>query len=301
MPASLQFTQEGDQLQPRLSGIYDRTRRIVKRNPVAAAAVLVLVLVGVLCFGAPWFTAYSPNSPNLAAILQPPSATHLMGTSPVGEDVFAQVLYGGRVSLLVGLMSAAVAVLLGGIIGVVSGYFGGWIDALLMRIVDAALAIPVLFIALTLSVVIGQTPMTIILIVAVTSWMLPARLMRASVLDIKTRLFVEAAASTGATWLRIVTKHVVPGVMAPLIVNATLLVGQAIVLESTLSFLGAGLAPPYVSWGYLLNEGSSYVLQAWWIGFFPGLAIFVVVLCVNLFGDGLRKTLDPALHSGYWR
>ena len=210
LPASLQFTQEGDPLQPRLGGIYDRTRRIVKRNPVAAAAVLVLVLVGVLCFGAPWFTAYNPNSPNLGAILQPPSATHLMGTSPVGEDVFAQVLYGGRVSLLVGLMSAAVAVLLGGIIGVVSGYFGGWIDALLMRIVDAALAIPVLFIALTLSVVIGQTPMTIILIVAVTSWMLPARLMRASVLDIKTRLFVEAAASTGATWLRIVTKHVVP-------------------------------------------------------------------------------------------
>ncbi len=282
-------------------GAMVRARNLASRNPVGVAALLVLVAVFILCFGAPWFTPYNPNNPNLNAILQPPSPAHWMGTTPVGEDLMSQVLYGGRVSLTVGLVSAGVSVALGGTIGVLSGYFGGWLDVLLMRLVDAALSIPVLFVALALSVIIGQTPTSIVLIIAGTSWMLPARLMRASVLSLKDRLFVEAATATGAKWPRILLKHVVPAALAPMIVNATLLVGQAIVLESTLSFLGAGLEPPYVSWGYLLNQASSYVLQASWVGFFPGLAIFVVVLCVNLVGDGLRTTLDPTLRSGYWR
>lgn len=301
LPPASQLTQQGNDWQPGFGGVAHRMRQTVRRSPVAVVALCVLVAVFVMCFEAQWFTAYNPNSPNLGAILQPPSPSHLMGTSPVGEDIFTLVLYGGQVSLLVGLISAAAAVFVGGVIGLMSGYFGGWIDAFLMRIVDAALAIPVLFIALSLSVVMGQTPLSIIFIVAITSWMLPARLMRASVIAVKTQAFVEAASSTGATWLRILTRHILPATLGPLIVNATLLVGQAIVLESTLSFLGLGLEPPYVSWGYLLNEGSSYVLQAGWVGFFPGLAIFVVVLSVNLLGDGLRTALDPALHSGYWR
>ncbi len=262
-------------------------------HKLAVAGLFVVLAVSLLAVFAPQLSPYPLGQPDPLHMLAAPSWRHLMGTDEIGADLFTEVLYGARISLMVGFTSAAVAVGLGGVVGAVAGYVGGIVDSFLMRVVDMALAIPLLFLVLVLSVIIGPSPATIVLIIGGTSWMYPARIMRSQVLTLKTREFVEAARAGGASASRIVARHIAPNAIAALIVNATLLVGQAIVLESVVSFLGAGVQPPFISWGYLLNTSQTYILSDPWLGFFPGAMIFLVVLSVNLVGDGLRDALEP--------
>lgn len=263
------------------------------RHRIAVVSAIVLLLIALSAIFAPFLAPYPLGEPNLNALLEPPSWQHLMGTDALGVDVFTEVLYGGRISLEIGLSSALLGVSLGGVIGALAGYFGGFLDTLLMRATDVALSIPTLFVILVAVRLVGGTPASIITIIALTSWMYPARLMRGQVLTVREREYVEAAKAEGATPLGILWRHLVPNAIAPLIVNATLLSGQAIVIEATLDFLGAGLGPPNVSWGLLLNEAQSNLTNAPWLALFPSAMIFLVVLCMNLLGDGLRDALDP--------
>jgi peptide/nickel transport system permease protein len=263
------------------------------RHKMAVAAAVVLVLIALSAVFAPQLAPYPPDVPDLSAMLAPPSAKHLMGTDPLGLDLFTQVLFGGRLSLTVGLFAAILAVSVGGIVGSISGYFGGWVDIILMRVTDVGLSVPYLFVVLLLALLIGPTPLSVVLIIGFISWMYPSRIVRSQFLSLKHRDYVEAARAMGMSRARIIFREIFPNAMAPLIVNCTLLVGQAIVIESVMDFLGAGLQPPNMSWGWLLNQGQTYISSAPWLVLFPGLAIFLVVLCVNLIGDGLRDALDP--------
>lgn len=272
-------------------------RRFVRYRP-AIVGLAFLAVVALSAVFAPAIAPYPLNQPDLSAMLAPPSFNHLMGTDEVGIDLFTEVLYGGRISLLIGFFSALAAVMIGGIIGSLAGYFGGWTDAVLMRLTDVGLSVPLLFVILTLTDLLGPKPSTLIEVISLTSWMYPARLVRSQFLALKHRDFVAAARVMGMRSGRIITREILPNAMAPLIVNATLLIGQAIVLESVMSFLGAGVTPPNISWGYLLNQAQGYLTNAPWLSFFPGLMIFLVVLSVNLVGDGLRDALDPTASRG---
>ncbi len=277
---------------PARSYAWQVTHRFL-RHRMAVVAVGVLVMITLACAFANVIAPYPLGVPDLTAMLAPPSLQHLMGTDSIGIDLFTEVLYGGRISLLIGLFSALLAVVLGGGVGALSGYFGGWIDMILMRITDIAMSVPLLFVVLLLALIVGPSPFTIIAIIGFTSWMYPARIVRSQFLSLREREFVEAARAMGMSNTRIIVREIFPNAMAPLIVNATLLVGQAIVIESVIDFLGAGLTPPNISWGWLLNQAQSYISSAPWLSFFPGLMIFLVVLSANLIGDGLRDALDP--------
>lgn len=266
-------------------------RRIFQKK-VTLVATAFLVVVALAAIFAPLLAPAQLNTPDLGAMLAPPSATHLMGTDDVGIDLFTEILYGGRVSLSVGIIAAFVAVIIGGIIGSFAGYFGGWLDALLMRFTDVGLSIPSLFIILGLTAVLGASPVTIVEVISLTSWMYPARLIRSRILNLRSADYVMAANMVGCSSMRIIFRHIIPNAISPLIVNCTLLVGQAIVLESVMSFLGAGIQPPHISWGFLLNQAQSYVTNAPWLAIFPGLMIFLVVLCFNVLGDAVRDALD---------
>jgi peptide/nickel transport system permease protein len=277
---------------PRRTYLGDTVRRFT-RHKAATVAVFVLAAVALSAILAPEISPYPLTQPDLSAILQPPSWRHLMGTDPLGVDLFTEVLWGGRISLLIGACSALLGVALGGLVGASAGYFGGVVDTTLMRLTDVALSIPALFLILVFTRLIGATPASIILIIGVTSWMYPARIMRSQVLSLREREFVESARAAGARSGRIIWREIAPNAIAPLIVNATLLAGSAIVIEATLDYLGAGLTPPSVSWGLLLNEAQSNLVNAPWLAIFPSIMIFLVVLSVNLIGDGLRDALDP--------
>lgn len=263
------------------------------RNKAAVSGLVIFLLIALGSVFAPWITPYQINQPDVNYMLAAPSIHHLMGTDQVGADLFTEVLYGGRISLAIGVVSALVAVTVGGTFGVVAGYYGGIVDTVLMRLTDMALSIPLLFIVLLLSIMIGANPFSLITIIGLTSWMYPARIVRSQVLSIRSAPYVESARSIGSSNFRIMLRTIMPNSVAPLIVNTTLLVGQSIITESIMSFLGVGLAPPFISWGYLLNQAQAYITVSWWLAFFPGVMIFIVVLSVNFIGDGLRDALDP--------
>ncbi|WP_143216212.1 ABC transporter permease [Ferroacidibacillus organovorans] len=272
-------------------------QRMIKRifrNKITIIATCFLILVALSAIFAPWIAPYTLNTPDLNAMLAPPSSVHLMGTDDVGIDLFTEVLYGGRISLMIGLSSALIAVMIGGAIGSIAGYFGGTVDAVLMRLTDVGLSVPLLFVILGLVAVLGPSPTTIVEVISLTSWMYPARIIRSRFLYLKSLDYVTAAKTVGCRNGRIIFSHIMPNAVAPLIVNTTLLVGQAIVLESVMSFLGAGVQPPNISWGYLLNQAQSYLTSAPWLAIFPGLMIFLVVLCINVLGDAVRDAFDAS-------
>ena len=261
------------------------------RNGDAVAGAAILILVGGLCVFGPLLWATAPDAIDFGAFNQPPSLHHLMGTDDLGRDEFTRILYGGRISLLVGFSAMAIGIGFGGLVGAVSGWFGGTVDFVLMRAVDIALSIPSLFLLLLLSVVIAPSSISIAFVIGAVNWMRPARLMRAQVLSLKPLEYVEAAYALGSSPLRILFRTVTPNAISPLIVGGTLLVGHAIVLEAAMSFLGFGIQPPTSSWGNMLTNAQTFVTTAPWLAFFPGLMVFVTVLGFNLLGDGLRDTL----------
>ena len=260
----------------------------------AVFAVFLLGTLALLSAAAPLVSPYDPDKPVLLEIYEPPSLKHPFGTDDLGRDLATRILYGGRVSLSVGLLAVTVAVSIGTLVGVVAGYYGRWIDSLLMRFVDMMYSFPRLFLLILFGVFFkGMTIGVIVLVLGVLSWMTTSRLVRASFLSLKNREFVEAARSVGAGDRRIIVRHLLPNSLAPIIVAATLGVAAAIIAESTLSFLGLGIQPPTPSWGNMLNRATSDMDKAPWIAIFPGLFIFLAVVSINFIGDGLRDALDP--------
>lgn len=256
------------------------------------AVVAALVLVAAL---APWLAPFDPNAINVQAILLPPSWSHPFGTDELGRDVFSRMIYGSRVSLQVGLVSAGLATLVGVVLGAVAGYYGGWVEAGIMRFTDMMLCFPTFFLILAVIALLEPNILNIMAVIGLTSWMGVARLVRAEFLTLKEREFVVAVKSLGAGDLRIIFRHVLPNAMAPVLVALTLGVAGAILTESGLSFLGLGVQPPEPSWGNILSQGKDNIEIAWWLSLYPGLAILVTVLGYNLLGEGIRDALDPRL------
>ena len=261
---------------------------------VLSALVLSIILVAV--------SPHDPEASDLSSRLQPPSWGHPFGTDPLGRDLLTRVLYGGRISLSVGLMVVGITLLIGVPVGAMAGYFGGWVDNVLMRITDAALSLPTLLVLILLSAILREIELpfvernsvvTIALVIGVLSWMTVARLVRAACLIIRELDFVTAAHSVGASNFRIVVRHILPNAIGPIIVEATLEMGYAIMEESGLSFLGFGIQPPTPSWGNLLSNAQEHITKHPWLAIFPGLMIFLALISINYIGDGLRDAFDP--------
>jgi peptide/nickel transport system permease protein len=261
---------------------------------LSAAAVGVIVVAAAL---AEPLSPYGPNEQDITQRLQAPGLTHLLGTDEVGRDILSRLIFGARISLLVGVIAVGVSCPVGVLVGLVAGYAGRRTDDVLMRITDIQLAVPTILLAIAVVAVLGPGLWNVILTLSATGWTLYARLTRGEALTIKSRDFVQAARATGAGDVRIMVRHVLPNVVSPVIVVAVFAVANMIILEATLSFLGLGVEPRVVTWGRMLNGGRLYLSTAWWLTAFPGLAIFVTVLAVNLLGDHLRDWLDPRLRN----
>lgn len=265
------------------------------KNKLAVAGSVILLVIIFSAIFAPVIAPYAPEHQDLLKRLQPPSAEHFMGTDKFGRDIFSRVLYGARVSLLVGFVSVVGAITIGTVIGAVAGYFKGFVDSLLMRFVDVVLSIPDIFLLITLVTIFKPGIDKLILIFALTGWTTTARLIRSEFLSLRTREFVLAARTIGTKNHVIIFSHILPNCIGPIIVSATLKVGSVILAESTLSYLGFGIQPPTASWGNMLQDAQNFsiMVQAWWYPLFPGLLILLTVLCFNFLGDGLRDALDP--------
>lgn len=261
---------------------------------IGAALVAVMSLGAVL---APWIAPYDPNAINVNAMLLPPSAAHPLGTDALGRDVLSRILFGGRVSLWVGFVAVGISTAIGVALGLISGYFGKLVDEIIMRGVDVMLCFPSFFLILAVIAFLEPSLFNIMAVIGVTSWMGVARLVRAETLGLKQRDFIRAARAAGAGPGRIILRHVLPNALSPVLVSATLGVAGAILVESSLSFLGLGVQAPEPSWGNMLTEGKEVLGVAWWLSVFPGLAILFTVLGYNLLGESLRDILDPRLRQ----
>ncbi len=271
-------------------------RRFIRNKLAVSGGIIVLVLAFVAVF-APLIAPYDPTEPQYTEQLQGPSWQHPCGTDRIGRDVFSRMIYGSRVSLLVGVVSVGISTLIGLLLGALSGYFGRWVDALIMRFVDLMLCFPSFFLILAVIAMLPPSIMTIMVVIGLTSWMNVARLVRAEFLSLKERDFVVAARSIGSGDLRIIFRHLLPNAMAPVLVAATLGVAAAILVESALSFLGLGAQPPTPTWGNILKDGQALLSTGPWMSIFPGLAILITVLGYNLLGEGIRDALDPRLRD----
>ncbi len=264
---------------------------MAERRVVGTLSAVTLVAIAALCLAAPFIAPYPVDLVDLMTLRQPPSLEHWMGTDDLGRDVLSRVLYGGRVSITIGLLAAVFGTGLGALVGAAAGYYGRWVDHLLMRFTDVAYAIPTLPLAIVLA---AYSKAAMVGIIAGLSWMATARVIRSEVLSLKTRPFVEASRGLGATDWRMIARHILPNVMSPLVVGATLGVGNAILIESSLSFLGLGVQPPVPTWGNMLMDAQSTMASKPWLTLFPGSAILVVVMAANFVGDGLRDRLGRA-------
>jgi peptide/nickel transport system permease protein len=279
--------------------------RSFRRHKPAMIGSTIILLFALASIFAPYVTSYDPEETELDMMLEPPSLQHLMGTDELGRDLLTRLLYGGRVSLSIGVMAMALAVVVGAIIGGLAGFYGGRIDNVLMRFVDMMLAFPQLFVLIILAIALRDLPIealrgtafasvfSIVLVIAVLSWMQVARLVRAAFLSLKEKEFISAARSIGASDLHIMIKHLLPNAMSPIIVAATFRVATSIITESGLSYLGFGVQPPTPTWGNMLKNAQTQMTRAPWTAIFPGLMIFIAVIAINFIGDGLRDALDP--------
>jgi peptide/nickel transport system permease protein len=265
------------------------------KNKLAIAGAICIFLVFSIAFLAPLISPYDPEAISVSAKLAPPSWAHQLGTDHLGRDVFSRMLYGARISLLVGFVAVGLSMLIGIFVGAVAGYYGKWVDTVLMRFVDIMMCFPSFFLILTIIALLGPNIINVMVVIGITSWMGTARLVRAEFLTLRERDFVRAARALGARDSRIIFSHILPNALAPVFVAATLDVATAILVEAGLSFLGFGVQPPAPSWGNILTAGRVYIFDAWWLTLFPGLAILMTVLSFNLFGEGVRDALDPRL------
>ncbi len=267
-------------------------KRLLKnKSGVFGLGLIVFLLL--MALAAPLLVPQDPLQQNLKERLQAPSLLHWLGTDDLGRDLLSRLIYGSRVSLLVGFIAVTLSTLLGSFVGLCAGYLGKWVDSACMRAVDILLCFPTFFLILMVIAFLEPNIANVMIIIGLTSWTGLARLVRAETLSIKERDFVLAARALGLSTKRILFFHILPSVSAPIIVSATLGVGNAILIESSLSFLGLGVQPPMPSWGNILTSGKDYIHFAWWLSLFPGLALLFTVLAFNLLGEGLRDVLDP--------
>lgn len=278
---------------------FKRWSRLLLRSKTGTVGFFIVFFVFLVAIFAPLLAPHDPAAINAANMLKPPfwmeggSTANLLGTDNLGRDILSRIIYGSQISLLVGITSVVVAGIIGVTIGLIAGYYGGFIDNVLMRLVDSFLAIPTILFALVILSVFGPSVITLIFVLGATNWVNYARLVRGEVLTIKERDFVRAARSIGVKNNKIIIRHLLPNVISSFIVISTLSVATTIILEASLSFLGLGVQPPTVSWGSILSDGRDYLATSWWLATFPGLAITVTVLGIIFLGDWLRDVLDP--------
>ncbi len=269
--------------------------RQFRRHKAALIAIFVLAALALMCFFAPVIAPYKFGAIDLRNTKQPPSALHIMGTDELGRDLFTRVLYGGRISLTIGIFAALVGTTFGTLIGAVAGFYGRQVDNILMRFTDIAFSIPTLPLLIVVSSFTKASLPVMILVIGSLSWMTTARVVRSSVLSIKEQEYITAARMVGVRNARAIFRHIIPNTFGAIVVGATLSVGGAIITESVLSFLGLGVQPPTPSWGNMLQDSQTTMASKPWLTIFPGLAILITVLCINFIGDGLQDALDPTL------
>ncbi|MCD6581717.1 MAG: ABC transporter permease [Desulfuromusa sp.] len=281
-------------LRPRRTFLLDVVWRQLRHNRMAlvgAGIILIMFLMAAVAS----FSSIDPAAIDISQSLLPPSIAHPLGTDDLGREVLVRMLYGARISLLVGFVAVGISTIIGIILGSLAGYYGGWVDALVMRFVDIMLCFPTFFLILAVIAFLDPSIWNIMIVIGLTSWMGIARLIRAEFLSLRQRDFVLAAQALGASDLRLIFRHILPNAMSPVLVSATLGVAGAILTESALSFLGIGVQPPTPSWGNMLIIGKQTLGSAWWLSVFPGLAILITVFGYNLLGEGIRDALDPRL------
>jgi len=269
-------------------------KELIKNRLAFGGLIFILVILAFALF-APLIAPYDPAAIDTNNILTAPSKTHILGTDPLGRDIFSRIVYGSRISLSIGFIAVGVAVLIGVLFGSIAGYYGGRVDSIMMRFVDIMLCFPTFFLILAVIAILEPSIFNIMVVIGATSWMGVARLVRAEVLTLKERDYVAAAKVMGASDAWIIAKHLIPNAIPPVLVSATLGIGGAILVESALSFLGIGVQPPAPSWGNILMDGKSTLGVAWWLTIFPGIFILLTVLAYNLLGEGLRDILEPRL------
>ncbi len=267
--------------------------RYIARNNLLALGAFIVGVISLAALLAPFIAPYDPLEMNLDAILHPPSWKYLLGTDSLGRDVFSRMLYGARISLWVGFVSVGISVTIGVVLGLIGGYFRGIVDELIMRFVDIMLCFPSFFLILAVIAFLEPSLINIMVVIGCTSWMGVARLVRAETLSLRERDYILAAKLAGASTKRILFIHILPNALGPILVTASLGIAGAILIESSLSFLGIGVQPPTASWGNILLEGKQNLEVAWWLSVFPGFAILFTVLGYNLLGESLRELFDP--------
>ena len=262
-------------------------------NPLVLIGFIIIASVLLLAVIAPLVAPYDPDAIDVKAILLSPSTLHLMGTDGLGRDVFSRMLYGARISLMVGFVAVGISTAIGIVLGAIAGFYRGWVDTLIMRTVDVMLSIPTFFLILAIIAFLTPSIWNIMIVIGLTSWMGVTRLVRAEFLSLRNREFVLAAQALGAKDARLIFTHLLPNSLTPIIVSSILGIASAVLVESGLSFLGLGVQAPQASWGNILTDGKEYIQFAWWLSLFPGLAILITVLGYNLLGDGLREAYNP--------
>lgn len=282
---------------PRRRGLRSEAWRRFRRQTPAMLGLTILVILVLAAIAAPVLTPYDPEKLKLTDVLIHPNLTHLLGTDHLGRDMFARLLYGGRLSLVIGFLAVGIGLIVGMPLGAVSGYYGGWVDMVVQRIADILLSFPSILMALALVAVLGVGLRNVIISVGVSAIPSFIRLVRGSVLSIREQTYIEAARSVGVRDHVILRRHILVNALAPVIVQATLNLGTAILVAAGLGFLGLGVQPPTPEWGAMLGDGRQYIFSASYMATFPGLAIFLAVLGFNLMGDGLRDALDPRLRE----
>ena len=263
------------------------------RHRLALAGTALVVLLFLVSGLASFLSPYDPDKLDPRNRLKPPSQEHLLGTDSLGRDVLSRLIWGAQISLKVGFVAVGLATAIGLMLGAVAGYYGGFIDGIIMRFCDLMLCFPSMFLILAVIAILEPSVWNVMIVIGLTSWMGVARLVRAEFIALKNRDFVLSAKALGASDLRIIGRHLLPNALAPIVVSATLGVAGAILVESALSFLGLGVQPPTATWGAMLADGKDYLGRAWWLSLYPGLAILITVLSYNLMGEGLRDALDP--------
>ena len=278
-----------------LKKLKEDCRRFIFTQKIGFASLLIILIVFAVAIFAPVIALFDPVSQVRSAFLAAPSSQHVMGTDDLGRDVFSRLIFGARISLLVGIATVGISVVFGTLIGMISGYFGGFVDMVIQRIMDAIMSIPALILALFIAALLGPAIQNVIIALVIIETPRFARIVRGEMMRIRESNYVEASRSVGAGSFRIIMRHGLPNMMAPIIVMASLAFGQTIIAEASLSFLGIGTPPPNPSWGLMLSDASRYMESAPWLVLFPGLALCVLVLAFNLFGDALRDFLDPKM------
>lgn len=263
------------------------------KNKFAVLGLSLIMLLVITAIFAPVIASYTQSEQNLYERLLPPSQQHFFGTDDLGRDVFSRMVYGSRISLAVGFISVLIILIIGTFLGIISGYFGGKIDSLIMRFTDIVLCFPTFFLILLIIAFLEPNIFNVMIVIGLTSWPGLARLVRAEVLSLKEREFISVAKMMGLGNIRIFCVHVLPNIVSPLMVYSSLAIGGAILTESALSFLGLGVQPPMSSWGQILTSGKDYIYVAWWLSVFPGIAILLTVLSFNLVGEAVRDVFDP--------